>query len=146
MADKPFRCRLITPEARVFDAEASYVMVPLWDGQRGFMANAGAFVGRVGSGELRVEFVDRYQLGVKLEEAGSKSWFVSGGFVQHVNNVLTILASEAAEAGALTEAGAKKELDAANTKTSSNTLEMDRITHQRQRASAKLAMLHAARR
>lgn len=145
MADKPFRCRLITPEARVFDADASYVSVPLWDGKRGFMANASAFVGQLGSGELRVEFVDRYQLGVKLEEAGSKSWFVSGGFVQHVNNVLTILASEAREESEITEAEAKKELEEANAKSSSNTLEMDRISHQRRRASAKLAMIHARR-
>ena len=55
MADKPFRVKLITPEARVLDGQAQYVQVPMWDGMRGFMANAGAVVGKLGFGELRVE-------------------------------------------------------------------------------------------
>lgn len=145
MADKPFRCRLITPEARVFDADVSYVMVPLWDGKAGFMANAAALVGRLGAGELKVDFVDRYTLGVKLEDAGSRSWFISGGFIQNVNNVLTILASEALDASEVTEQNAKKELDEANARSSADPLEMQRITEARQKAGAKLAMVHSRR-
>lgn len=140
MADKPFRCKLITPEARVFDAQASYVNVPMWDGARGFMAGAGAVVGRVGYGELRVEFVDRYEVGIKLEESGRKQWFVSGGFVQFVNNELTILADSAVEAEKLDAKTIRAELDAANQKSSSNSDVMDRITTERNRARAKLAM------
>lgn len=143
MPDKPFRCKLITPEARVFDASASYVNVPMWDGARGFMANAGAVVGRVGSGELRVEFVDRYEVGIKLEESGGKSWFVSGGFAQFVNNELTILADSAIEAEKVDAESAKAELDAANQKSNPNSDMMDRITADRNRARVKLAMAGA---
>jgi F0F1-type ATP synthase epsilon subunit len=143
MADKPFRCRLITPDARIFDAKAAYASVPMWDGKIGVMAGAGALVGKLGAGELRIEFVDRYEVGVKLEESGHKSWFIDGGFMQNVNNELTILAAKAIEADTVTEAQARAEVDAANAKSSLNPLEMDRITHDRQVAMAKLAMVHA---
>lgn len=145
MADKPFRCKLITPEARVFDSQASYASVPMWDGARGFMANAGAVVGRLGSGELRIEFVDRYEVGVKLEEAGRKCWFISGGFVQFVNNELTILAEGAIEAEKLDAAAARAELAAATEKSSADPQIMERITAERHRARAKLAMIAASR-
>jgi F-type H+-transporting ATPase subunit epsilon len=143
MADKPFRCRLITPQARVFDAQASYASVPMWDGKIGVMKGTGAIAGKLGFGELRVEFVDRYEVGVKLEESGHKSWFIEGGFVQNVNDELTILAQGAIEIESLRETDAKKELDEANAKSSASSLEMERITQARQKALAKLAVIHS---
>lgn len=145
MADKPFRCRLVTPQERVFDADISYAMVPLWDGKVGVMANTGALVGKLGFGELRVDFVDRYSVGIKVEESGSKRWFINGGFVQNVNNTLTILASGAIEAEDLTEQEAQAELAEAVARKATTAAEMDRITEDRQRARAKLAMIHAHR-
>ena len=100
-------------------------------------------VGKLGAGALRVEFVDRYEVGIKLEESGRKSWFIDGGFMQNVNNELTILAAKAVDAEAVTEAAAKTELASANAKSSADALEMERITHERQVALAKLAMVHA---
>ena len=145
MADKPFKCRLITPQERVFEADVSYAMVPLWDGKIGVMANTGAVVGKLGYGELRVDFVDRYSVGIKVEESGSKRWFINGGFVQNVNNTLTILASGAVDSDELNEQEAKAELAEAAARKSTSTIEMDRITDDRQRARAKLAMIHAHR-
>lgn len=145
MADKPFRCRLITPEARVFDADASYASVPMWDGKVGVMYGTGAIVGKLGFGELRVELVDRYEVGVKLQESGHKSWFIDGGFMQNVNNVLTILAGGAIEPSAVDEKSAEAELAEAAAKSSAVPMEMDRITLERERARAKLAMVHARR-
>lgn len=142
MADKPFRCKLITPQARVFDAKVSYASVPMWDGKMGVMKGTGALAGRLGYGELRVEFVDRYEVGVKLEESGRKSWFIEGGFMQNVNDELTILASGAFELDALSEADVKRELDAANARSSTSPAEMERITQDRQKALAKLSALH----
>ncbi len=143
MADKPFHCRLITPQARVFDGSVSYASVPLWDGKMGFMAGTGAIVGRLGAGELRIEFIDRYEAGVKVEESGRKQWFVESGFVQNVNNELTILATKAEEIEALDAAQAQKELDEAVGKSSKIATEMDRITEDRNRARAKLALARA---
>jgi len=143
MADKPFRVKVITPEARVLDSQAAYVSVPMWDGMRGFMANAGAVVGKLGYGELRVELVDRYEVGVKLQEAGNKRWFIAGGFMQFVNNELTILASSATAAEELKVEDAKAELAEAVAHKSIDTVQMDRITEDRAKARAKLAMARA---
>jgi F-type H+-transporting ATPase subunit epsilon len=143
MADKPFRCRLITPEARIFDARVSYASVPMWDGKTGIMKGTAPIVGKLGFGELRVEFVDRYEVGVKLEESGRKRWFIEGGFMQNVNDELTILASGAVEAENLSEQQARAELDQANARTSDDPREMERITLDRQKALARLAMIHA---
>lgn len=143
MADKPFRCKLITPQARIFDAKVSYASVPLWDGKVGVMKGTGAIAGKLGFGELRIEFVDRYEVGVKLEESGHKSWFIEGGFVQNVNDELTILAAGATELETLSEAAAKKELEEANARSSAVPMEMEAITLTRQKALAKLATIHA---
>lgn len=143
MADKPFRCKLITPQARIFDAKVSYASVPMWDGKIGVMKGTGAIAGKLGFGELRIEFVDRYEIGVKLEESGHKSWFIEGGFVQNVNDELTILAAGAVEIESLNEGQAKKELEEANARSSPVAGEMDRITLARQKAMAKLAVIHS---
>jgi F-type H+-transporting ATPase subunit epsilon len=143
MADKPFRCKLITPQARIFDAKVSYASVPMWDGKIGVMKGTGAIAGKLGFGELRVEFVDRYEVGVKLEESGRKSWFIEGGFIQNVNDELTILAAGATELETLSEAAARKELEEANARSSAVPAEMAEITLTRQRALAKLATIHA---
>lgn len=143
MSDKPFRCKLITPQARIFDAKISYASVPMWDGKIGVMKGTGAIAGKLGFGELRVEFVDRVEIGVKVEEAGHKSWFIEGGFVQNVNDELTILATGAMELEQLNEAAAKKELEEANAKNSAVPMEMEQITLSRQKALAKLATIHA---
>jgi len=142
MADKPFRCKLITPHERVFDADISYAMVPLWDGKIGFMAHAAALVGKLGPGELRINFVDRYTAGVKVEESGAKRWFIEGGFVQNVKNELTILATGAHDAESLDESEAKAELAEAVARIPGSPAEMPRITADRQRARAKLEMIH----
>lgn len=140
MADKPFRVKVITPLARVLDSQAAYVSLPMWDGQRGFMANASALVGKLGAGELRIELVDRYEQGIKLEEAGNKRWFITGGFMQMVNNELTVLAAGATAADELTEESARAELAESVARHSLDTVQMDRITEDRSRARAKLAM------
>ena len=145
MSDKPLRCRLITPEARVFDADVKYVNVPMWDGQRGFMKDAAAVVGKLGPGELNVEFLDRSQLGVVLEKGAEGRWFISGGFMQNVGNTLTILATGALQPDSLDEGAAKAELEKAIAKSSKNVLEMDRITEDRARARAKIAMARTKR-
>lgn len=144
MADKPFRCKLITPDSRIFDAKVSYASVPMWDGKVGIMKGTGALVGKLGFGELRIEFVDRYQLDIKLEESGSKRWFLEGGFMQNVNDELTLLATRAIEAEKLDEPTARAELAEANARKSDKPDEMERITRDRQRALAKLAMIHSS--
>ncbi len=130
MADKTFRCKLITPEERVLDAEVTYANVPLWDGQMGVMHHTSAIVGKLGYGELRLDF----------PQGGSKSWFIEGGFMQNVEDTLTILASGAVPAADLNAEEAKAELAEATARTPENPTDMEKVTEDRARARAKLAM------
>jgi F0F1-type ATP synthase epsilon subunit len=130
VADSTFRCRVITPEDNVVDASVTYASVPMWDGQRGFMHATSALVGKLGFGELRLDFA----------QGGSKSWFIDSGFMQNVDDVLTILASGAVAKEELDLTEIKAELAEANARKSDKPAEMERITEDRQRATAKLMM------
>ena len=129
MAGSTFNCKLITPVDRVFDAEVTYANVPMWDGMRGEMHNSGAVVGKLGPGVLRVDFVG----------GESKSWFIDGGFMQNVENELTILATGAEATDAIDAAAAKAELAEVEARTSTDTGEMDAISAERRRLRAKVA-------
>ncbi|GAB4556146.1 MAG: F0F1 ATP synthase subunit epsilon [Phycisphaerales bacterium] len=129
----PIRCTVITPEARVLDGQATYVSVPLWDGKAGFERQTAPLVAKLGTGELRVDMAD----------GSTKRWFVDGGFVQNVDNTLKILARDAQTADSLDEAEIKAELAEANARKDMDAQTMERITHERQRAQAKLSMLRS---
>ncbi len=132
----PIRCTVITPEARVLDGQATYVSVPLWDGKAGFERLTAPLVAKLGVGELRVDMAD----------GTSKRWFVDGGFVQNVDNTLKILARDAQTADSLDEAEIKAELAEANARRATELDKMDRVTHERTRAQAKLTMLNNLKR
>ena len=133
MAEKAIRCKLITRQERILDAQVTYVSVPLWDGKAGFMTHTAPFVAKMGVGELRVD----------LASGGTRSWFVDGGFVQNVGDVLTVLTAQAIPTEELNAATAKAELAAAAARTSSDPIEMARITRERDRARAKVALAGA---
>ena len=124
------RCKLITPEARVLDAEILRANVPLHDGQTGIMHRTGALVAKLGFGQLRLDF----------PQGESKKWFIDGGFVQNVENELTILASGAIPVEKLDAAEAKAELAEAIARKPADPSEMPRITEARNRARAKVTL------
>ena len=129
MASKTFNCKLITPVDRELDAEVTYANVPMWDGMRGEMYNSGAVVGKLGPGVLRVDF----------PSGTSRSWFIDGGFMQNVENELTILATGAVATDELDLGEAKAELAEAEARKSADTREMDKISDERRRLRAKVA-------
>lgn len=131
MAEKTIRCKLITRKRRVLDAQVRYASVPLWDGKAGFMAESAPFVARVGFGRLRVDMPD----------GSEKAWFIDGGFMQCVDNVVTVLASDAVPVEELDAKEARAELAEANARKSEDPKEMDRISRERERARAKLAVI-----
>lgn len=100
-----FRCRLITPESQVFDEPVNAAVVPAWDGLLGVLPNRAPMVLKLGTGELRVDFPDKGSA-----KGGSRSFFVDDGFVQMLDNTLTILAAYAVGADRLSEADAQAEL------------------------------------
>ena len=75
---------VISPEATVFEGRASHVVVPAWDGQLGIMADHAPMVALLGEGELRID-----------AQGGTHRFEVAGGFLQVVDNRLTILSERA---------------------------------------------------
>lgn len=134
MAGKSFNCKVITPVDRVLDAEVEYANVPMWDGMRGEMHNSGAVVGKLGPGVLRIDFTG----------GESKKWFIDGGFMQNVDNELTILATGAISVDEIDADEVKAELAEAEARKSPNTLEMDKVSEDRHRLRAKLAAVRSA--
>ena len=106
MAKNTFRCRLVTPAAALVDGDVTYASVPAWDGLIGFLAGRSAFLGKLGTGELRLEMADGGGAG--------KSFMVDGGFIRMANNQMTILAEKAVPADQITPADIEVENKAAS--------------------------------
>ncbi len=134
-----FRCRLITPEAQVLDEPAVSAVIPCWDGQLGILLHRAALVTELGTGELKLEFPDK-----SGTRGGQRSFFVSDGFAQMLNNSLTILAASAIGAEKLSESEAQAELNSLNARRTEglSTVDLERLSKDKKRAEAKL---HAAR-
>ena len=74
------KCVVVTPEATSIEQEADYVVVPLFDGEKGIAAGHSPMIGRLGYGELRLRSgstVERY--------------YVDGGFVQVEGNNVSLM-------------------------------------------------------
>ena len=81
------RVVVISPEAKVFEGEADMVVAPAWDGEIGILRGHAPLMALLGAGKLRVE------------RAGATEHFVvEGGFLQVVDDVVTVLSEHAAKA------------------------------------------------
>ena len=79
------RLVVVTPETTVIDTSARFVALPLYDGEIGIARNHSPLIGRLGYGEMRI---------VALEEP-SLRYYVDGGFVQVVDNLVSVLTNRA---------------------------------------------------
>ena len=77
---------LISPERALFEGEADLVVAPAWDGEVGILRGHAPMMVLLGAGELRIRRGD-----------GEQRFTVAGGFLQVVDDVVTVL-SEHAEA------------------------------------------------
>jgi F-type H+-transporting ATPase subunit epsilon len=83
MADttgKTLKVVVVTPERAVLDEAADMVVLPLFDGEFGVMANHSPFVGQLGPGELRIK-----------HGGETRTFFIDGGFAQVAKNVVNVL-------------------------------------------------------
>lgn len=90
---KTIKVVVVTPERAVLDEGADMVVLPLFDGEFGVMANHSPFVGQLGPGELRVKHGDE-----------TKRFFIDGGFAQVGKNVVNVLTQFARKKDDLTDA------------------------------------------
>jgi F-type H+-transporting ATPase subunit epsilon len=96
------RCIVVTPEQTVRDTPAEFVAVTLFDGEIGIAPGHTPLVGRLGYGEMRITIDGRIE-----------RYYVEGGFVEVVGDVVSVLTARAVPAEKLDEAVAQEQLESA---------------------------------
>jgi F-type H+-transporting ATPase subunit epsilon len=96
------QCIVVTPESTVVDTAADFVALPLFDGEAGVAPGRAPLIGRLGYGELRVR-----------RGSDTLRYYVDGGFVQVVDNVVSVLTNRAVPASALNASAAQQHLQTA---------------------------------
>jgi F-type H+-transporting ATPase subunit epsilon len=95
-------CIVVTPEATVRDGSAQFVALPLFDGEIGILPLHANMIGRLGFGEMRI-----------MEGGKTDRFFVDGGFVQVLNNIIYVLTNRAIPADKVDAEAAREQLAAA---------------------------------
>jgi F-type H+-transporting ATPase subunit epsilon len=125
------QCLVVTPEATVREGACRFVAVPLFDGELGVARGHSPMIGRLGFGELRIE-----------GDGGTERFYVDGGFVEVLDDVVSVLTNRALPAAQLDAEVAAQQLAAARNR-KANTPELHAI---RDRAQAQArAQLRIAR-
>jgi F-type H+-transporting ATPase subunit epsilon len=125
------KCVVVTPEATSLEQDADFIVVPLFDGEKGIAAGHSPMIGRLGFGELR------------LKTGGSvDNYYVDGGFVQVEGNVVSVLTGKLVPASDLSVEVAEEQLQSA-AKRKANSPELLEI-RDRSVAQAR-AQLHLAK-
>jgi F-type H+-transporting ATPase subunit epsilon len=96
------RCVVVTPETTVVDTQCDFVTLTLVDGQFGVAPQHAPVIGRLGYGELRIK-----------SGATVTRYYADGGFVQVLNNVVSVLTNRAIPAAMLDVAAASGHLQTA---------------------------------
>lgn len=97
------KCVVVTPEKTVVEQEVTFVALPLLDGEIGIAPGHTPLVGRLGAGELRFQ---------NTTEKG-ESFYVEGGFVEVLDDMVSIMTTHAWPATFMKIDVAEKQLAAA---------------------------------
>jgi F-type H+-transporting ATPase subunit epsilon len=81
------QCIVVTPEATIRDQPADFVALPLYDGEIGIAPGHSPMIGRLGYGEMRIR-----------EGGQTLHYYVDGGFVEVLNDVVSVLTNRAVPA------------------------------------------------
>lgn len=92
------RVVVVTPEQTVLDATTDFVALPLYDGELGVAPSHAPMIGRLGYGELRIG------------HGGGQRFYIDGGFVQVVDNVVSVLTNRAIPVARLDETKVKESI------------------------------------
>jgi F-type H+-transporting ATPase subunit epsilon len=99
------QCLIVTPEQTVLDRSADFVAIQLLDGEIGIAPDHAPMIGRLGYGEMRV-----------YGEGRTERYYVEGGFVEVLDDVVSVLTPRALEASAIDPAVAKEQLTSAQSR------------------------------
>ncbi|MGA2255207.1 MAG: ATP synthase F1 subunit epsilon [Thermoguttaceae bacterium] len=101
-------CIVVTPEQTVCEMPADFVAVTLFDGEIGIAPGHTPLIGRLGCGEMRI------RQGSVVER-----FYVEGGFVEVVGNVVSLLTKRAIPAGKIDEDAAAQQMETARNQAAS---------------------------
>ncbi|QGJ69759.1 ATP synthase epsilon chain [Planctomycetales bacterium 10988] len=127
-------CVVVTPEMTVLEEDLDFLVLPLYDGEIGLAPLHGPMIGRLGYGEMRI----------KQGETTTR-YYVDGGFVQLVDDQVSVLTNHAIPAEKLDDEDAKSQLNAALAREAHSIEELeirDRLESQA-RAKIKVAERYA---
>lgn len=99
---RSLRLVVVTPETTLVDEPADFVALPLFDGEIGIAPLHSPLIGRLGYGEMR-----------QVTGGQTRRFYVDGGFVQVVDNVVSVLTNRAVESAKVDPAAASEQLAAA---------------------------------
>jgi F-type H+-transporting ATPase subunit epsilon len=78
------RVTVVSPERQLYDAEATAVVAPAYDGRVGILPRHAPFLTLLGSGDLQVR-----------EGTTTRQFRIEGGFLQVVHNAVRVVAEKA---------------------------------------------------
>jgi F-type H+-transporting ATPase subunit epsilon len=96
------QCVVVTPEATVLETSAEFIALPLYDGEIGIAPQHSPLIGRLGYGEMRITSAGK-----------TSSYYVDGGFVQVVDNVVSVLTNRAVPSAQLDPQAASEQISEA---------------------------------
>ena len=132
LLERPLRCIVVTPEATILDRVAEFIALPLYDGEIGIGRGHSPLIGRLGYGEMRL----------RTDDGHTERYYVDGGFVQVVGNVVSVLTAEAILATEIDPGVAAEQLREAHSQVATS----DALFEQRDRLEAQArAQLRLAR-
>lgn len=129
-ATRELRLVLVTPEKTLLDEEVAALRLPLYDGQIGILPGRAPAIGRLGFGELHITKLDGRE----------ERYFVDGGFVQVLANVVSVLTNRAIPVAQLDRAAAERELQEALARDASTDADIDARTRDQQRARSMISL------
>lgn len=101
-AGHKLRCVVVTPEETALESEADFIALPLYDGEIGIAPLHSPMIGRLGFGEMRLR-----------NGGATTTYYLDGGFVQVVNDVVSVLTNRAVPASKLDVSAAESQLSEA---------------------------------
>jgi len=116
---KTFACTLVTPEASVLDAQATYANLPAHDGQIGILPGRGAMLVKLGVGKCII----------KTDDGQTHQYVLDGGFAQMDNNNLSLLCEKPYVGDDLTAEKAREAMTAAQSLPKSTVEEVEQRDH-----------------
>lgn len=84
--DGALRVSVISPEKVVFEGAAESVIAPAWEGELGILRGHAPLMALLGNGSLRI-----------ARGGNTETFRVSGGFLQVLDDVVTVLSEHADE-------------------------------------------------